>query len=411
MGYNTANWISGGGENKALNAITFFLSGLWPRDRKKLVFGAWFGTKFADNPKYLILYLAARASDLDLVWIGRKGVAAALPPDAKVRFARYGSLAAIYEMLTANFCFITHGRQDLGWMNVLRGSKVVYLGHGVALKPMGTPIDDRSKGLVESIRRLVRKMNCYAYFVATSERHCQKMLQEFKINGATQDRILQTGQPRNDYLIQNKSSALAGQLRAKLLSTHSIPTTQRIVTYLPTFRNKRYREFSFLALKGSDYERMQSLLEKNNAVILEKSHPVDGEREGDIKEKALGRIVPLKEGAFVDTQELLLATDMLITDYSGVYLDYLLLDRPVLHFAYDLKYYTEVDRGLYFNLNEVAGGPVIEDFDALCLNIEQNLQNPNCHRDCREKIRKELMEFETGKASQQIAHELLKLEA
>jgi CDP-glycerol glycerophosphotransferase (TagB/SpsB family) len=403
-----ANWIDGRRGSRALNASTYFLSGLWPRNPKKLIFGAWFGTKFADNPKYLLLYLAAHNPDLDLVWLGREEVRSALPPNVKMRFVRYGSLASLYETMTAGFCFVTHGTGDLGWVNVLQGAKVIYLGHGVALKPMGTPADVLPTGQLDFVRRLVRKANYYACLVATSDIHRKKLLYEFEINGASDETILPSGQPRNDFLIQNKSSALEEQIRAKLLSAHSIPTNQRIVTYLPTFRNNRYRQFSFLSLKGSEYEMLQSLLERNNAVLLEKSHPVDGKREGDIQEKAMQRIVPLKENARIDTQELLLATDLLITDYSGVYLDYVLLDRPVLHFAYDHEYYTQSDRGLYFKLEDVAAGPVVQNFDELCKCIEQDLQNPDLHRKCREKVRMDLMSFEKGDASHQIIQALLK---
>ena len=68
----------------------------------------------------------------------------------------------------------------------------------------------------------------------------------------------------------------------------------------------------------------------------------------------------------IDTQELLLMTDLLVTDYSGCYVDFLMLDRPILHFAYDRQYYEKADRGLYFNLDEVAGGAIVGDFETLC---------------------------------------------
>jgi CDP-glycerol glycerophosphotransferase len=112
-------------------------------------------------------------------------------------------------------------------------------------------------------------------------------------------------------------------------------------------------------------------------------------------------------GAAVDTQELLVCTDLLITDYSGCYFDYLLIDRPVIHFAYDREYYTKSDRGLYFDLDEAAAGPVVECFHSLCENIEQDLLRPERHHGRREKVRTRIMGFETGDACRKISSAVL----
>ena len=393
----------------ALNAALYFLSGFWPRNQRKLLFGAWLGAKFADNPKYLLLHLDVRAPELDLVWIAQDNVRTTLPAGLRVRFVRRGSLAALYEIVTAGYCFITHGRGDISLLNVLRGATVCYLGHGVALKHHGTPSDQLPNRLMEFARSLVRKAECYHYFIASSERHSQKLLHEFAINGATCKNILATGQPRIDYLIENKADNSAKQVREKLLSEHNIPALVKTITYLPTFRDKCQRAFSFLSLEGADGNRLQSLLEKFNAIIIEKSHFIDERREGKRTAANYNRIFSLGGHGLVDTQELLLASDLLITDYSGCYLDYLLLDRPVILFAYDRGYYTSLDRGLYFDLDTIAAGPVVESFDVLCDAIERDLRHPDSHREQREKVRNEMMRFETGDACRKICSAILRI--
>lgn len=390
-----------------LNAVLFLFSGVWPRNRRKLVFGAWLGTRFADNPKYLLLHLAAQAPELDLVWIGKDDVRATMPAGLPARFVRRGSWSALYETLSAGFCFITHHTQDIALLNVLRGATVVYLGHGLALKHMGTPRFPLSSRVLEIARSAVRKAESYAFFVASSQSHVEKLLREYAINGANRDNILSTGQPRVDFLLENKASVSAEVIRAKLLSTRAIPTAQRIIAYLPTFRDKRKRAFSFLTIEGSDRERLHSLLDRHNAVILEKSHFADARREGEAEASGSRRVFGLGDGTPVDTQELLLSTDLLITDYSGCYFDYLVLNRPVLHFAYDRHYYTNSDRGLYFDLDEVAAGPVVERFEDICDQIEQELLNPDRHRERREKVRKNLMAFETGDSCRKILSAVL----
>jgi len=55
----------------------------------------------------------------------------------------------------------------------------------------------------------------------------------------------------------------------------------------------------------------------------------------------------------IETQELLLIADILITDYSSIYIDFLLTNKPIVFYAYDIKNYLSKDRELYFNYNNV----------------------------------------------------------
>ena len=354
---------------KLLNTISFYLSGFLPRNPRKVVFGAWLGTKFADNPMYLLRYLAAEAPELDLVWIGKNSVRASLPDGVAVRFLRHGSVSALFEAMTARYFFITHGIYDVAALNVLRGATVVYLGHGLALKHMGTPDDPSANRVVSLARRVTRKPNCWAFLIACSEKHVDKLLREYAINGAMLQSILKTGQPRIDFLIANQGGDAAQHFRETLLSERGLSSTSRIISYLPTFRDNRERAFSFLALNERDQDRLQEMLQRLDVVILEKSHFADAQREGSAGSATTGRVIGLTAEDNVDTQELLLSTNLLITDYSGCYFDFLALDRPILHFAYDRSYYTTSDRGLHFDLDEAAGGPIVESFDALCTEI------------------------------------------
>ena len=70
-------------------------------------------------------------------------------------------------------------------------------------------------------------------------------------------------------------------------------------------------------------------------------------------------------------------------------------------------YYTKSDRGLYFDLDEAAAGPVVERFDALCEDIEHDLLYPERHRARREEVRTKLMTFERGDACRKISRVVL----
>lgn len=393
--------------NRVLSAVFFFLSGFFPRNRRKALFGAWLGKRFSDNPKYLLLYLARSGSDLQLVWIGEEPVRASIPASLPVRFVRRGSWRAAWEQLTAGSCFVTHGFTDLGSFNLTRGARRVYLGHGLAIKHMGARDSVLPNRFFAGPRRLQRNVYAYDYYIASSAAHREKLLVENATCNISTEQVLNCGQPRIDFLMENFAPERVTALRAKLFEALGAGSPGKVITYLPTFRDKGNSTFSFAKLEPVDRERLDALLERWDAVILEKSHFADTMRGGHGNAVKSERVFLLGGPLGIDTQELLLGTDILVTDYSGCYVDFLVLRRPILHFAYDRRYYENADRGLYFNLDEVAGGPVVSSFIELCLRIEDFLRDPSVWRADRERVCAQLVEWEHGDACRIIARTVL----
>ena len=106
-------------------------------------------------------------------------------------------------------------------------------------------------------------------------------------------------------------------------------------------------------------------------------------------------------GKNTDIQELLLISDILITDYSSMIFDYLLLDRPILLFAYDLNEYLN-ERGMYYNFEEIAPGPILlngtELIDAI-KNIE-NIDKKFIEK--RKMIKNRINKYTDGKSIERV---------
>ena len=94
-------------------------------------------------------------------------------------------------------------------------------------------------------------------------------------------------------------------------------------------------------------------MKETNTILLMKAHV----SEKTIKFNKLSQFFNIPKGS--DIQELLYITDVLITDYSSVYCDYLLLNRAILFFTYDYGYYQTQNRGLLYNLKVMAPGPLL----------------------------------------------------
>ena len=82
--------------------------------------------------------------------------------------------------------------------------------------------------------------------------------------------------------------------------------------------------------------------------------------------------------------------------------DYLLLDRPIVHYLYDYHYYESDDRGLYYKKEDVVCGDVAENMEQLICSLRENLQHPEKDKALREKRRRFYMEYESSQACQQI---------
>jgi CDP-glycerol glycerophosphotransferase (TagB/SpsB family) len=395
--------------HRLLYALVYFLSGFTSRDPRKIVFGAWLGKKFADNPKYLLLHLIEQGYHLDFVWIADEVVRPMIPSGLPVRFVRRHTIASCWELLTAGACFVTHGFSDIGRFNLMRRARKTYLGHGMAIKHMGSKDQKLSYPLLHSFRRLVRHSYAYDHYIASSFAHREKLIVENATCNIAANQIVSCGQPRIDCLLKHANTTRAAANRTSFLAAHGIPAVRHIISYLPTFRDKGTPVFSFAALEGPRRERLESVLEMLDAVILEKGHFAE---TSSLESRAQNstRVRSLRGSATTDTQELLLATDLLITDYSGCYVDFLVLRRPILHFAYDRAEYENADRGLYFNFDEIAGGPIVQDFEELCIQIEQSICHARSLSHDQECVRQKLTEFERGTACEFLARHLFGLE-
>ena len=121
-----------------------------------------------------------------------------------------------------------------------------------------------------------------------------------------------------------------------------------------------------------------------NAVLIIKGHFINKEFEDSYKHD---RIINLKNDIFLNTNDLLVDADLLITDYSSVYFDFLLTNKPIIFFPFDLNQYTN-HRKLYFDYKEVIAGPICYDWSEVEAQINKQFEN-----DQFVKLRKEKNEF------------------
>lgn len=370
------------------------------RDPELWVFGEWFGKRCCDNSLYLANYLAEHQPQLQLVWVARKEADTSLLHPS-VRRVEMDSREAMDVLHRAGVAVMNQGMNDFTSEIDYHcdGAVTVNLWHGVPWKQIGTDVlhaDSTFRRLYGCYLMYLQRADLY---LATSDWFGKIMREKYY---ARKDGVLLAGYPRNAMFYDpNRIAACREKALEELREKLSISDDVKIITYMPTFRDNTQEVFSFHQLE--QHPRLNELLEKHNAVIVQRAHFVSSQRGSGTGESGNWRITSLDR---ITSQELLAATDLLVTDYSSCFFDYLMLDRPVVHYLYDYEYYAKQDRGLYHPKEEVVCGDDAQDVESLLENLDENLSNPAKHAALRETRRMQNMTYESADSCRRIYEEI-----
>ena len=365
-----------------LRIIVYTMVSLLPRNRKLAVFGAWNGDRYCDNPKYLMLYLLSH-SDYKCVWVGKEHLRGQMPNHDNFYFVPYGSWSAVFVALRARciFCCVTD--KDVANVMWQGGALRFNLWHGIPLKYMGerTPFKISHTVPRRKFRQIVHSFyesfRPSPWWTVTASRKMSDMMVACYPELFSHKRILEIGTPRNDYIISNSSNfELRSVLKEKYGKLLGFAVDKKIVLYMPTWRMCQGDVFTFSGMELDRKSVLEEVLRESSAVLIEKHHQsvlermnVESSKESDFV------IIGSSLHNEVDPLELCLITDVLITDYSSIYIDFGLLNRPCIHFIYDYGEYKRKDSGLAYDLHEVAGGPCVKTFDELTNALRDILQD------------------------------------
>lgn len=218
-----------------------------------------------------------------------------------------------------------------------------------------------------------------------------------------------TGMPRNDFLFKSNGRENLFEITEKNI------TGKRIIYFMPTYRNSPWLNEKSGAKKWSNIfgmenfnsEKFDSYLEENNLLVVFKTHPLEEtEVQAYIKEFELKNIILLTNKMLVDNNldlyETLNAADLLITDYSSVYFDFLLLNRPMVFVPIDLVEYGET-RGFTLEPYEMwTPGPKVIKQEHLEREILKSLDSRDYYENERSRMLDLCHTYKDGNASNRV---------
>jgi CDP-glycerol glycerophosphotransferase (TagB/SpsB family) len=333
-----------------LSNAVYFLSGFAPRDKNLWLFGAWEGKMYRDNARDLFEHAVKNARPGRRVfWItGSPDVARKLR-EKGLPVLESSSPRAWSACLRAGVVFVTHGRHDVV-KSLTRGAAVIYLNHALPIKHMGYDIKSNPYLHAKPLRRLVYKLIDpywtldFDYALSASPQTAGIVSSSMH---APADRVWPLGFPRFASLARAaRSSQAAGR--------------KRRVLYMPTFRDRAgFSHFGY----GFDLAEVERRLAALDAELLIALHPFDRSPVPDeLKARSDGRARLFSPP---DVNELLPGIDALVTDFSSVAFDYLILDRPMIFTQFDYADFVSTERGTYFAYDDVTPGPKARDWPAL----------------------------------------------
>lgn len=264
-----------------------------------------------------------------------------------------------YQLSRAQTILMDNVFLPFAYLSRRKSVRVIQLWHGTGtVKKFGQHVNTgRLKELEKRANRNI------THLIVNSEEMKELYAETF---GIEEERVYPIGLPKTDEIIrrlQEEEKHGLNRDKEAVYLRYAIPDDAKLVLYAPTFRDQE--------LDGTD--TLNKLLElkkglPENYYLGLKLHPYIAEACKEIR---------LPQGVCqmsydTDTNSLLMASDLLITDYSSIIFEYCLIGRPMVFYAYDLQEFSDHGRGFYYEYESYVPGPVVATAEEAAAVIREN---------------------------------------
>ncbi|MGG7219042.1 CDP-glycerol glycerophosphotransferase family protein [Bacillus sp. ATD] len=227
--------------------------------------------------------------------------------------------------------------------------------HGTPLKTLGKDME----GPIGQHKNIQRNFLHSDYILSPNKFTSEKLIDSHDLEGLYNGEIIEEGYPRMDLTFNTDKE----ELRKTLENIIELDPHKKIILYAPTWRgevgsvsNINEELFNHIsALNEKIPDDYQLILKVHTLLFKYIKHD----------EQLMSKCIP----DCIDTNELLSLVDILITDYSSIFFDYMATNKPILYFMYDKEQYLK-KRGMYLDVNTLAG-PICKTTDELAKYIKE----------------------------------------
>ncbi|MBD5401522.1 CDP-glycerol--poly(glycerophosphate) glycerophosphotransferase [bacterium] len=333
-----------------------------PVQKNKIIFNNFQGSLYGCNPKYVAEEIIKRNLPYELYWLckGIDNIDTSCFPE-QIRLTPFKKKQGLKDLASAKI-IIGNVRSNLliqqGWVKK-ENQKYIQCWHG----SLGIKKIDGSVTYKDYAERnwcdVAHTDSEYTNYLLSNSTFEDKVFEEgFWYNGP----ILKTGHPRNDVFF--KSDEEKEQMRQKVYSLLEIPLNKKILLYVPSFRDDKR-----LYCYGLNTDKLISALESKFGgewVVAIRMHPHLKKYSSQLF-KFSDKVIDAS--FYPDIQELLVASDSAITDYSSCIFDFMLSRKPGFIFATDIEDYN-TERGFYYPLESTPFPVAVDNND-----LEEKIKN------------------------------------
>lgn len=300
---------------------------LWPIKKNRIVFMSYYGKHTNCNPYAIYEKIQKEGRPFECVWVDDSQKLG----DKSVKFK---SIAFYYYVRTSRF-LVFNARPNFD-IKKRKAQRYIQTWHSsLGFKMIEK---DAEETLDPKYVKKAKKDSTYIDLLISG---CKFRTECFRRNFWYDGEIAEIGTPRNDVLFSEERDSIARATKKVL----GIDENKKVVLYAPTFRNSNDLSYSTSLDADLLLRELKNKL-SGDWVLVYRLHPnVDLSSE-----LPQGTIDASK---YKDMQALLLAADVLLTDYSSVMFDFMLLNRPIFIYASDYEDYVSKERNVYFTINEL----------------------------------------------------------
>ncbi len=267
--------------------------------------------------------------------------------------------------------------------------------HGTPLKYMGRDIP----GTPTQLKNILRNFLQTKYMLMPNAHTTDVFVRSYQLDGLYEGSILETGYPRNDLTLN-----LDQQAYRQKLSRLGIKVDKKIVLYAPTWKGSNVHKPKNEADDIIQFiMELQSKIDSSEYNVLVKVHPFIYKY---IKNREEIRDICIPD--YLDTNEILGVVDILITDYSSIFFDFLITKKPILFYMKDEKEYQE-ERGMYLSNKELPG-PVAYRVNELADLINQINKVEVEYADLYNTMRERFCKYDDGNVTERVVRTIFKEE-
>lgn len=355
-----------------------------------VLFEVYRGEKMADTPYAMFLAMLEdeRFQDFTYIWTvndENNYYANLYKNHSKVKFCKRNS--KLYVKALCQSKYVINNKAFPSYFIKREGQIHASTWHATAFKALGK----HQGGTMGQFKNVTRNYAQTDFLIMPNRFTSDIMLSSNDVQGIFPGYVVEEGYPRNDLTINTKREDIMKLLKSVL----PVDEFKKVVLYAPTWRGETGSYMDITKELLTNVKQIEEKLGDEYELLL-KVHDLTAQFIKNSDEHYDFRIVP----DWIDTNEVLNAVDILITDYSSIFIDFLVLDRPVIFYTYDLDEYIK-DRGLYFDMNNMPG-PNCATADEVVEAITHVDEIFPRYKDLYQKMKEEFCSKEDGNASKRV---------